>query len=108
MTRFIVDIDDTLIKSEKKYCEARGKMNYYNPQPIQSEIDQVNREFEKGNKIIIFTGRGGDIRELTEKQLKEVGVKYHELIMDKPDGIYIDATQAFRSIEEYNENKINI
>jgi len=56
--------------------------------PDFESIAKVNRLFEEGNKIKIFTGRGSatgiDWREFTIKQLNEWGVEYHELILGKP------------------------
>ena len=48
-----------------------------------------------GEHITIFTARGSTIKiewdEITKRQLKEWGVKYHELRFGKPGGeIYVD------------------
>ncbi len=44
--------------------------------------------YNSGDHIVIWTARGAesgiDYRTLTEKQLREWGVQYHELRMDKP------------------------
>ena len=59
-------------------------------------ISIVNESYEQGNKIIIYTARGmstfsgnvhrvySELYELTKGQLKNWGVKHHELIMGKP------------------------
>lgn len=48
--------------------------------------------YERGNRIIVFTARGSmtktNWRELTEQQLKNWNVKYHELKFDKPAADY--------------------
>jgi D-beta-D-heptose 7-phosphate kinase/D-beta-D-heptose 1-phosphate adenosyltransferase len=51
--------------------------------------------YDAGHYIKLFTARGSrnglDFRELTESQLKEWGLKYHELIFGKPHAdIYVD------------------
>ena len=41
--------------------------------------------------VIIYTARSCDVRELTEKELKEKGIKYHALVMNKLRAdVYID------------------
>lgn len=95
MKKLIVDIDDTLIKSDLidgEYCNAR---------PIKEEISYLTKLYEKGYTIIIWTGRHWNHYEITKKQLEEFGVKYHELIMGKPPGIYIDrdALKSCRMVE---------
>jgi hypothetical protein len=73
------DLDNTL-------CKTQGT-DYKNSKPIQYRINRVNFLYEK-NTIIIFTGRGSvsgiNWTKLTKKQLKDWGVKYHQLIMKKP------------------------
>jgi hypothetical protein len=58
-------------------------------------VAHVNRFFESGHIIKIFTARGATSKKswglLTERQLKQWGIKHHELIMGKPDAdIFID------------------
>jgi len=46
--------------------------------------EKVNFLYEnKNNFIIIHTARSSAIRDLTEKELKTIGIKYHALVMDK-------------------------
>jgi hypothetical protein len=64
------------------------KTDYENATPIKDMIDRINRLYSEGNVIRIFTARGSrsgrNWRDLTEKQLKEWGVKFHELSLEKP------------------------
>lgn len=75
-----VDIDGVIC------TDAQGK--YEEVTPILENIERINRLYDDGNEIILWTARGTvtriDWRELTEKQLKEWGVKYHELRFGKP------------------------
>ena len=69
--------------------------DYEKAKPFIDRIKIVNKLYIEGNKIIMFTARGSttnlDWTELTEQQLKEWGVKYHELIFGKPEAdIFID------------------
>jgi hypothetical protein len=54
----------------------------------------VNKLYDKGNTITLFTGRGGtsgkDCVAITENQLKEWGVKYHNLIMGFSKDVIVD------------------
>lgn len=103
----IIDIDDTLLKTSKSKCECCGRQIYGEMVPFQSEIDIVNDLFEKGNIIILFTGRNWDQYEITKKQLNDCGVKHHELVMGKPQGIYIDRTECEKSMHDV-KNRLNI
>ncbi len=75
-----IDVDNTI-------CHTEGT-DYPNAKPIRQNINRFNELFEKGNTIIYWTARGMksgiNWRELTERQFKEWGVKYHELRLDKP------------------------
>ena len=50
--------------------------------PNQDAIDEINRLFNSGNEIIIFTCRAhyGKFQEITKRQLRLWKVKYHQLI----------------------------
>jgi len=79
---YIVDIDGTIADTPEgdEYDKAEPDMNL---------IILINSFYDRGDKIIIETGRGGitgkDWKKLTEEQLKEWGVKYHELrFVQKP------------------------
>ena len=81
--RYVVDIDGTICVPGKTDEER-----YTGAIPIQERIDKVNKLYDEGNTIVYWTARGSrkqiNWRELTEKQLKEWGAKYHELEVDKP------------------------
>jgi histidinol phosphatase-like enzyme len=80
------DIDETL-------TQTKGN-DYENAQPIPKMIELVNKLYDKGCTIILFTGRGGtsgtDWTKTTENQLQSWGVKYHNLIMGFSKDIVID------------------
>lgn len=75
-----IDIDDTI-------CTTTDK-DYPNAVPIFELIDKFNRYFDEGHHVVYWTARGSgsgiDWRELTERQLKQWGVRYHELRFGKP------------------------
>lgn len=82
-----VDVDNTI-------CRTTGT-DYPNAQPIKENIARFNKLFEEGHRMVYWTARGMksgiNWRELTEKQFREWGVKYHELRLDKPSfDVFID------------------
>ena len=85
---FGVDIDGTI-------CSVTEGHNYEDARPFFDMIKTVNCLYDCGHTIIIHTARGmasgNDYKEITEKQLKEWGVKHHQLVMNKPNcNFYID------------------
>lgn len=86
---FSVDIDGVIgVATEVNdwsYANLQGhKVN-------REVIDKVNELFDIGHVIILHTGRGECNREFTEKWLRINGVKFHELVMDKPKcDFYVD------------------
>jgi len=85
---YCIDMDGTI-------CTITEKSSYVDAEPIDLVINKVNRLYDEGHTIKVHTARGGvtqkDWQALTERQLKEWGVKYHELIMGKPSAdFYID------------------
>lgn len=82
-----VDIDDTVFRTEG--------MNYEDSKPIVENIAKVNALYDEGHYIVYWTARGMksglDWSELTERQLKEAGAKFHELRLNKPSyDVFID------------------
>ncbi len=87
MATYCFDIDGTIFDT--------SGIDYENSRPIPHRIKLVNKLYEEGHRITIFTARGSatgmDWRQLTEKQLRESGVQYHELILGKPSAdLYVD------------------
>jgi D-sedoheptulose 7-phosphate isomerase len=80
MRTIAIDIDGTFAKTNGS--------DYVRSLPIKEVIDAINRHYEQGDRILIFTGRGavsGINWEMeTRKQLDQWGIKYHELNMNKP------------------------
>jgi capsule biosynthesis phosphatase len=96
MKTYVFDIDGTI-------CSKKKNSNYKDSKPFIKRIKKINKLYLQGNTIIFQTARGmgrnkNDIgkailqfHDLTVKQLKSWGVKYHMLFMGKPSGdIYID------------------
>lgn len=83
--RFVFDIDGVIAQIQKDN-------NYALAEPNQSMIDIINKLYNMGNKIILFTARGYvtgiDWTETTTEQLKRWGLHYHELHFGKPNADY--------------------
>ena len=102
--KYVFDLDGTLCTSTKS--------DYLSAQPILDRIETVNRLFDNGHEITIYTARGMNTYKnnvskvyekyyiLTQTQLREWNIKYHNLILGKPPGdIYVDDKGA--SDEDY-------
>lgn len=100
MNTFIIDIDNTLLLSERQDCTFCNGARYIEAKPIQDEIDAVNKRFNNGDTIILYTARSWSQYELTKQQLEQHRIKYTELIMGKPTGIWIDK-DCYKSIKDY-------
>lgn len=76
---YCFDLDGTI-------CTSVEKSQYEKALPDKAVINEINRLYDSGDTIKIMTARGCvsgiDHTIITKKQLKEWGVKYHELIMN--------------------------
>ena len=95
---YVVDIDGTICEKDE-FSDS----DYEGSRPMVDRVKIVNRLYDDGHTIIFQTARGmGRFKndaekakemfyEFTANQLKEWGVKYHQLFLGKPAGsIYID------------------
>lgn len=85
--RYCFDIDGTVCtNTDGAYEQA---------QPYPEAVAAINRLHEAGHYIILFTARGSstgiDWRSVTERQMAEWGVRYHDLRLGKPHAdVFID------------------
>lgn len=106
---YVFDMDGTLCHSEDG--------DYDNSTPIKKRIDVVNKLYEEGNRIVIYTARGMGrsnnsfayaheaFYELTRTQLIDWGVKFHDLFLGKPSGdLYID-DKGMRDVNFFNQRQ---
>ena len=77
--KIYVDIDETI-------CFYDGERIYPEAIPHFENIAKINKLYDEGNVIIYWTARGAITKinwtEVTTKQLKSWGCKYHELKMN--------------------------
>ena len=95
------DIDNVI-------CTTNAERDYSKSIPIKKNIEIINKSYNNGFNIILYTARfmgrcKGNVAEvkrrikpLTLKQLKKWGVKYHKLYFGKPSfDLFIDDKSLF-------------
>lgn len=91
--KYCFDLDDTLCKFTGEHIKAI---------PYPERIAKVNKLYDQGHTIVIETARGSesgiDYFEMTQKQLKDWGLKYHQLRTGKK--IFADVYVDDRAINE--------
>lgn len=106
-----VDLDDTLC-TRPISNEHLGKLKYNYCTPIVDNIELINKLYDNGHTVYIYTARGmftfnmdvslvySELYELTNKQLQDWGVKYHKLVMGKQpfDFLLDDKALSLREI----------
>ena len=112
--RYCIDIDGTI-------CSPTVGRDYHKAKPWKDRIATINKFYDDGHHITYFTARAmgrfsdqphsiasvkaeGVLFELTEKQLKDWGCKYHELIMGKPHADYFIDDKGINSDEFFLNN----
>jgi D-sedoheptulose 7-phosphate isomerase len=98
MPTYLIDLDGTLCTN------TFGE--YEKAEPIYSAIAIVNKYYDHGIHIKIYTARGSGTgvnwREITESQLNQWGVKYNELILGKPEADVIIDDKSL-ALNEWHE-----
>jgi len=115
--RYCFDLDGTLctqVNPKDNYGKnATLGECYEQAKPYEDRIEKVNELYDAGFEIVIATARASGNRgkvlewtELTERQLSEWGVKYHELSVGvKPHAdLYVDDRAANAS--DYFEDDV--
>lgn len=102
---YCFDLDGTIC-----YTSNKG---YQGAVPYLKVIDKINRLYEDGHTITIFTARGGtskvDYYDITSNQLKSWGLKYHNLICKgKPHFDLLVDDKAINANKWRKDNKINV
>ena len=74
---FFVDIDGTIVKY-RKFSELSSSIL----EPIQDVIDYLNQQYEDGAIIIVTTARPDSYELFTKQELEQIGLNYHQLVMN--------------------------
>ena len=100
-----VDIDGVITLED---LGANFDKAFPNPEAIRL----INKLYDEGNTIILWTARGKfkhkDVWSITKQQLHRWGVKYHILNIDKPTYDVIIDDKAFNSVKKYVEERGSI
>ncbi len=101
--RFVFDIDGVIAKIQKD-------LDYGQSEPNEEMVRIINRLYDLGNYIVLFTARGyvtgKDWSEVTKEQMQRWGLKYHELKFGKPNADYyiddkmLDLNRLYKIFEE--------
>ena len=101
--KYVIDIDGTI-------CKEQGKV--IGREPYLSRIKQINKLYDEGHTIVFYTARGlksgrGEkhYRPITEQQLKEWGVKYHELCFKGHNGDYFIDDRGINADDFFSNKK---
>lgn len=104
--KIYVDLDETLAIYDKN-----KEREYENALPHIVNINKINKLYDKGHEIYVWTARGTVTKinhyNLTKTQLNRWNVKYTDLIMGKPSyDIYID-DKSINSIYDWNDDVVD-
>lgn len=80
-----LDIDGTLIEHFGNISEQFTKA----PKLLDGTLEKLNEWDRKGYNIILTTGRREGVRNITVKQLAELGIFYDQLIMGLGGGVRV-------------------
>ena len=78
----LIDIDGTCctdIMNEDSHL-------YPTAEVIDGSLEQINKWYDEGHIIFVFTSRTEAHRTVTESWLNQHGFKYHGMVMGKPRG----------------------
>ncbi|QIG65775.1 polynucleotide kinase [Ochrobactrum phage vB_OspM_OC] len=116
MKIWLIDIDGTASLSNHDYyiflkTKPKNWKTFFHGSIHTPACEQVkklvNMLYDSGDKIIMFTARPEDFREVSERWLEKNGIKYHDMIM-RPLGDYRPDVEAKRDMlkivrEKYGE-----
>lgn len=103
--QLIIDLDGTICTEEKMFSRSLAK-------PVKKAVESVNRLYDEGHIIIIYTARMWIEYEMTHHWLTENGVKFHQLVMGKPQGDFWIDDRALRfenwddTLHQLNDKKL--
>ena len=81
MKVFIIDIDGTICDNVRNEAGLEAMRN---AKPFPESIGTINGWHDEGHFVCFFTARTDEHKQATEEWLLKHGVKYHQLIVNKP------------------------
>lgn len=101
--QIVIDMDGTICTEMRQFSRCLAE-------PKADAVEVINKLYDAGNTIIIYSARTWVEYEMTVDWLKRHGVKYHQLFMGKPIGdVWIDdrAITVKDNWKEIGEQLIN-
>ena len=78
MQTYFIDIDGVVFKNKGKY----GRLNWNDEDvPLDNNVSIIKRLVNEGAQIIFCTSRPEDQRAKLEQSLKNVGIRWHSIVM---------------------------
>lgn len=102
--QIIIDMDGTICTEMRQFSRCLAE-------PKSDAIETINKLYDEGHIIIIYSARTWVEYEMTVEWLKRHRIKYHQLFMGKPIGdVWIDdraitAKDNWKEIGEILKNK---
>jgi hypothetical protein len=102
-----VDIDDTICDYPDgctNFTSPFERAKYHFANPIDINIDKINKLYDQGHEIVYYTARGNlsgiDWHNFTKSQLDQWGAKYHKLITGHKPAYDLIICDKSKRIEE--------
>lgn len=73
----MIDIDGTICTEERPFDRSLAV-------PLPGAVEGVNKIFDAGHTVVLWTGRGWDQHRVTKDWLLRHGFRFSELLMGKP------------------------
>lgn len=99
-----LDIDGTLIEHSENISDQFIKT----PKILDGTLEKLTEWDKKGYNIILTTGRREGVRDITVKQLSELGIFYDQLIMGLGGGIRVVVNDRKKNKEHDTAIAINL
>ena len=101
--RYCFDIDGTICSTNCNYKDAV---------PYKEVIDWINKKYDEGHHIQLFTSRGTssgiDWFDFTLKQVEGWGIKFHGLKLGKPAYDLLIDDRAINNEEWYKKEGLTV
>lgn len=98
------DIDGTILKHLHKFSDVVKN----EPTLLSGVISKFNEWDSYGHKIILCTARKESAREITEKQLKSLGLCWDQLIMGITSGVRVLINDKLNNMDDDRSVSVNV
>ena len=78
---FLIDIDGTICEHINN---EDGLQKMLDAKPFADSISEINKLYDEGHYICFFTARKDEHKKVTHEWMEKHGVKYHQIIFNKP------------------------